>query len=98
MKLLRVLAIALLLGLGMSVAQAEPVDINTADVQTLADNINGVGVKRAEAIVAYREEHGPFTTIESLAEVKGIGAGIIEANRDVLLLSTPEGAQASASE
>jgi competence protein ComEA len=60
---------------------AGPVDINTADAATLAGAINGVGEKKAATIVAYREVHGPFARIEDLSDVKGIGAGTIEKNR-----------------
>ena len=60
------------------------VDINTADAQALADAIDGVGIKRAEAIVAYRQEHGPFQSVDDLVNVKGIGPKILENNRDEL--------------
>jgi len=57
------------------------VDINTADAQTLDKNIIGVGLKRAEAIVAFREEHGPFQSVDELTKVKGIGQKMVEKNR-----------------
>lgn len=60
------------------------VDINTADAPTLAQEINGVGPDRAEAIVAYREKHGSFGSVEDLALVKGIGAKIVTKNKDTL--------------
>ena len=59
-------------------------NINTADKDTLMTAIKGVGEKRAEAIIAYREQNGPFKSIEELAEVRGIGASIVEANMDNL--------------
>ncbi|WP_127477089.1 ComEA family DNA-binding protein [Sulfurivermis fontis] len=74
---------AFLLGLS-TVVSAAPVDINTADAATLAQSIKGVGAKRAEAIVAYRKEHGPFKTVDDLAKVPGIGAKMVEANRQNL--------------
>jgi len=52
---------------------AETVNINTADKDTLMTVIKGVGEKRAEAIIAYREQNGPFKSIEELAEVRGVG-------------------------
>jgi competence protein ComEA len=67
---------------------AGPVDINTADAATLAGAINGVGEKRAATIVAYRDEHGPFARIEDLSNVKGIGLGTIEKNRQNLVVGT----------
>ncbi len=51
---------------------AEMVNINTADVAAL-DSLDGIGEKKAEAIVAYRTEHGEFKTLEDLKEVSGIG-------------------------
>jgi competence protein ComEA len=63
---------------------AEAININTADKDALMSAIKGVGEKRAEAIIAYREQNGPFKSIEELAEVRGIGASVIEANMDNL--------------
>lgn len=65
-------------------ATAGPVDINTADAGTLAKELNGVGPSRAQAIVAYRAEHGPFKSVDDLALVKNIPRKLIENNRDVL--------------
>ncbi len=63
---------------------AGPVDINTADAATLAKELNGVGPARAQAIVAYRNEHGPFKSVDDLALVKNLPRKVIEANRDNL--------------
>jgi len=65
-------------------ANAEPVDINTADAQTLAANIKGVGLKKAEAIVEYRRQHGPFKRLDDLTRVRGIGPRLLETNRHVI--------------
>jgi competence protein ComEA len=65
-------------------ATAGPVDINTADASTLAKELNGVGPARAQAIVAYRNEHGPFKSVEDLALVKNIPRKLIENNRELL--------------
>lgn len=59
-----------------------PVDVNQADAQLLADSLNGVGLKRAEAIVAYREKNGDFSTIEQMLGVKGIGESFLLKNKD----------------
>ena len=67
---------------------AEPVDINRADAATLASAIQGVGVKRAEAIVAYREANGPFKSVDELQNVKGVGARILEDSRSSLTVCT----------
>ena len=63
---------------------AETVNINTADKESLMTSIKGVGEKRAEAIIAYREEHGPFKSVDELAGVSGVGPSIVEANVDNL--------------
>ncbi|EFE98151.1 ComEA family DNA-binding protein [Serratia odorifera] len=57
------------------------VSINQADAEQLASVLNGVGLKKAEAIVRYREQHGPFTEIDQLQEVPGIGLSLFERNR-----------------
>lgn len=59
---------------------AGKVNINTADAETLASELVGVGASKAEAIVSYRNEHGPFESIESLTEVKGIGRKVLDEN------------------
>jgi competence protein ComEA len=65
-------------------AWAGPVDINTADANTLAKELNGVGPARAQAIVAYRNEHGPFKSVDDLALVKNMPRKVIESNRELL--------------
>lgn len=65
---------------------AEPVNINTADAATLASAMKGIGMAKAEAIVAYRTEHGPFKQVEDLLKVKGIGEKTLESNRALLSL------------
>jgi competence protein ComEA len=57
------------------------VNINTADAATLATALHGVGDAKAQAIVAYRQEHGPFKSLEQLAGVRGIGEALVEKNR-----------------
>ena len=60
-----------------------PVDLNTADVTQL-DTLPGVGPATAAAIVAHREEHGPFSTVDGLLDVRGIGEGRLDAVRDLV--------------
>ncbi|MEZ5571379.1 MAG: ComEA family DNA-binding protein [Halioglobus sp.] len=62
------------------------VNINTADAQTLAANLKGVGESRAMEIVRYREAYGPFASADELTEVKGIGPSTLEMNRDAITL------------
>lgn len=81
MMYLKALVLALTFALSAALVAEQPVDINTADAQALADAIKGVGVKRAEAIVSYREENGPFVSIDDLRLVDGIGEKTVDASR-----------------
>ena len=67
-----------------------PIDVNTASAEALAEAIHGVGLKRAQAIVQYREQHGAFATVDQLAQVRGISANIVERNRDRLTAGASE--------
>jgi len=60
---------------------AHAVDINTASAEELAEAMNGVGIKKAKAIVQHRQEFGPFKSLEQLQDVPGIGASLLERNR-----------------
>ncbi|ABD81402.1 ComEA family DNA-binding protein [Saccharophagus degradans] len=62
------------------------VNINKADAEAIATALVGVGKAKAEAIVAYRTQHGEFTSIEQLAEVKGIGEATVAKNKSRLTL------------
>lgn len=62
------------------------VNINTASADELAKMMNGVGIKKAQSIVSYREQYGPFKTIDDLKQVPGIGSALLERNRDHLSL------------
>ena len=70
----------------MGIAAIEQIDLNSADAETLARSLSGVGLSKAQAIVRYREQYGPFASLEELTEVKGIGPAILERNRDRLVL------------
>jgi len=63
---------------------ADTVNINTADKATLMETINGIGEKRAEAIIAWREKNGPFKNVDELARVSGVGEATVEKNREKL--------------
>lgn len=63
---------------------AGSVDINTADADTLATVLNGVGEAKARAIVAHRNEYGAFKSADELALVKGIGQRLVDLNKDVI--------------
>jgi competence protein ComEA len=68
-----------------ALVKQQTININTADAAALT-LLKGVGDKKAQAIIAYRDEHGAFQSVEELAEVKGIGDAIVNANRDIILL------------
>jgi len=63
-------------------AWAGPVNINTADAKTLARELDGIGPAKAQAIVDYRQKNGTFKTADDLLKVEGIGAKVLEQNRD----------------
>jgi competence protein ComEA len=65
---------------------ASRVNINAADVETLAEALRGVGQTRAREIVRHRETYGPFASAEELMEVKGIGQATLDQNRDLITL------------
>ncbi|KAA5970135.1 helix-hairpin-helix domain-containing protein [Pantoea sp. M_9] len=65
---------------------AGPVSINDATAEQLASAMNGIGLKKAQAIVSYREEYGRFTALDQLKEVPGIGSALVERNSDRLKL------------
>ncbi|HTV85694.1 MAG TPA: helix-hairpin-helix domain-containing protein [Dyella sp.] len=85
--------VGLTLATGWSAFAATPVNINTADAETIAHALDGIGLAKAKAIVAFRDEHGPFKNIDDLGQVKGIGKATLERNHDAILLSG-EGAKA----
>lgn len=67
-------------------AAVTSVNINSADAETLESGLVGVGAVKAQAIIAHRDAHGPFASVDELLEVKGIGASILEKNRTRLSL------------
>ncbi len=81
MRFLRKLLLLACLCLGAPVLLAGSIDINTADIETLAAELHGVGLKKATEIVKYREANGVFNSVDELTKVKGIGDIILEKNR-----------------
>ena len=61
---------------------SDKLNINTASASDIQKALIGIGAKKAEAIVQYREKHGNFTVAEQLLEVQGIGKATLEKNRD----------------
>ncbi len=62
------------------------VNVNQASAEELADLLKGVGQKKAQAIVDYREAHGEFTSAGDLVNVKGVGPALLEKNRSRIQL------------
>lgn len=63
-----------------STQQAAAVNVNTASAEELAAALTGIGLAKAQAIIAWREANGAFTRIEQLLEVKGIGQATLDRN------------------
>ncbi|MEO7065901.1 MAG: helix-hairpin-helix domain-containing protein [Rhodanobacter sp.] len=66
---------------------ATPVNVNKADAATIASSLDGIGQSKAQAIVDWRDAHGPFKSANDLMQVKGIGQATITRNQDAILLS-----------
>ena len=62
------------------------VDINTADARELSRRLNGIGEKKAKAIVDYRNANGGFRSLDQLEQVKGIGPAIVKKNRHLIYI------------
>jgi len=70
------------------------VNINTASAEQIAEALNGIGLSKAEDIVRYREENGPFAHIDELVNVKGVGLRTVDKNRDLIVLQDTQPAKA----
>jgi len=66
--------------------QAQRIDINRAEAWLL-EALPGIGEVRAQAIIGYRSEHGPFGRIEGLLKVSGIGPATFERIKDYITVS-----------
>ncbi len=60
----------------LAAVSAFALDINTASAEEFV-KVKGIGEKKAERIIAYRDEHGKFSNIDELKNVKGIGEKIV---------------------
>jgi competence protein ComEA len=89
MKWLSAVVVSMFLAF-IPVANAAPVDINTADAVTLDKSLKGIGPKTAQAIVDYRAKNGPFKSVDELTKVKGVGKATIDKNRADLMLTPPK--------
>ena len=88
MNLIKSLVLGLSLSLASLAAFAAQINLNTASPAEL-ETLNGVGAAKAEAIVAYRSEHGGFKSVDELANVKGIGDKTVSKNRDQMTVAAP---------
>lgn len=82
MKLIKLLSV-LLLSLSLCVYAGDTININTADKEMLMQ-INGVGEKLADKIIAYRDENGAYKSVDELMNIKGIGESLIEKNKAMI--------------
>jgi len=90
------LVVVLLFGIVPAVGYSEPpvsvrqvslaaVNINTAPAEELQE-LPGIGPVLAERVVQYRQAHGPFTSVDQIKEVKGVGETLFEKVKDRLTL------------
>jgi competence protein ComEA len=87
-RIMQIVAASILMLAGAGPAIAGPVNVNTADAETISAELQGVGISKAIAIVEYRQANGPFKSADDLAMVKGIGERTVEINRKNILLDS----------
>ena len=63
------------------------IDLNTATERQL-ERLPGIGPARAQAVIAYREQHGPFTAVAEITAVSGIGPGVFDNLRSLVTVRT----------
>ncbi len=85
MDILRKMLVVSLFCLTFQGFAAGTIDINTADKETLMA-VKGVVEKRADAIIAFREENGTFKSVEQLLQIDGIGLSTLENNQELLTI------------
>ncbi|MDH2924570.1 competence protein ComEA [Nicoletella semolina] len=69
-----------------TILAANSVNINLASAAEIQDKLIGIGAKKAQAIVEYREKYGKFQSLEQLTEVSGIGKATLQKNQDRIVL------------
>jgi len=95
LKYIRSIFVVFLFSFVLSNAQAASIDINTADAETLAQSISGIGPSKAQAIVDYRTTNGPFASIDDLVKVQGIGFKTLDSIRDFVIVGSAAASGAS---
>ena len=73
-----------------SVQASEVVNINSADAATIEHELKGIGAAKAQAIVKYRQQNGPYKSVDELANVSGIGGKTLEKIRDRIRVSNAD--------
>lgn len=66
--------------------QQQTVNINQASAQELAAKLQGIGIKKAERIIEYRQQFGPFVALDQLTAISGISQRIVDKNRELMRL------------
>jgi len=79
--------LAIMVSIVPALSWAGPVNINTADANSIARELQGVGMAKAQAIVDYRAKNGDFAAPEDILNVKGIGQSILEQNKNDILVT-----------
>jgi competence protein ComEA len=91
-----VLSLSLLTPVGYTTeSNASKININTAPIDVLDTQLVDIGPKKAQAIVDYREKHGPFKSLDELRKVFGIGDKVIESNKEKIIFSDPTPVEAT---
>ena len=65
---------------------SQPVNVNTANAEEIAESLKGIGLSKAQRIVQYREANGAFGHVDELVNVKGIGVRTVDQNRGMILI------------
>ena len=73
-------------GTSWAAEPSQAVNINTASAELIAETLSGIGLKKAQAIVDWRENHGKFTHKEQLTAIKGIGQATLAKNDNLIAL------------
>ena len=89
MKLLTIKSLITLVATGLFSIwawAAQPVNVNLASAEEIAESLKGIGLSKADAIVTYRNENGEFKHVDELVNVKGIGIRTVDINREYIRL------------
>ncbi|MEJ2385071.1 MAG: ComEA family DNA-binding protein [Xanthomonadales bacterium] len=70
----------------LSAWASQPVNVNTANAEEIAESLKGIGLSKAQRIVQYREANGAFDHVDELVNVKGIGVRTVDQNRGMILI------------